>query len=253
MKFYISSLNKLVDLTTEEIEQICHYPNRDRLQKEAKRFISQIFAKKNKSYLKQTYGTADVNIVFANDAFMDYCVDLFRGCENCGLSEEDLWKTLLPDALKTCKDYFRHDEEQQAEALRKKLLPKKQKKEAVAQMTKAAFPEYLIKSFKNGEVFMSDEHGELRPLVKLEKQLVKDFERKHGSIVFHVLTPEWFMDTLCFLCVSPYEEDFESDREDLKDRIPLAWVYNLADPSRSGLKIIEIEKSDCGGFVAQIL
>ena len=56
---------------------------------------------------------------------------------------------------------------------------------------------------------------------------IKEFEKEHTSIVYHVmLAPTEFGDMLSLLYVSPHQEEWERDIEELKEGYPLAYCIN---------------------------
>ena len=51
-----------------------------------------------------------------------------------------------------------------------------------------------------------------------------------------------------YLYVSKHEEEWEQDREDLKNRMPLAYTFSFDDPQLSEIGYIVIEKTMAGGL-----
>ena len=86
-----------------------------------------------------------------------------------------------------------------------------------------------------------------------EKALVHKFEQEYNALVYHVIH------TLCnirndehemysMLYVSNYPEEWEMDREMLKDNIAYAYVYNATDPVLSEIGSIAVQPVN-GGLV----
>lgn len=60
-----------------------------------------------------------------------------------------------------------------------------------------------------------------------EQKQVEDFEKQYNSLVYMVIRSFTEFGTLdSYLYVSQYKEEWEQDRQDLKDKSPLCYVYN---------------------------
>lgn len=79
--------------------------------------------------------------------------------------------------------------------------------------------------------------------------LIEEFERKWSVMVYHCqLTHTTFGDILSLLYVTKDEEEWEQDRQDIKDGIAYAKCINLSDETLSDYGYIGI-KSSMGGIV----
>ena len=77
---------------------------------------------------------------------------------------------------------------------------------------------------------------------------IKRFEEKHQSTVYHAIyTPTSHGRILSLLYVSPHQEEWKMDRDDLNnDGRPLAYCINLDDDTSSEFGAIQIAKANGG-------
>ena len=109
----------------------------------------------------------------------------------------------------------------------------------------------VINEFKNEEKLNRSEHGWgiLYWLNDEEKQLVSDFENEHkGYLVYHVIKTKTldFGTVYDLLYVTPYEEEWQLEREDLK--INLVMSYTITEFAESG----HIKVKSINGGLARI-
>ena len=130
------------------------------------------------------------------------------------------------------------------------------KQEAVFRMQQLGIMPECIEAFENGKLWESETNsipGAMYELDGKEKALVRKFEQEYNALVYHVIH------TLCnirndnhemysMLYVSNYPEEWEMDREMLKDNIAYAYVYNATDPDLSEIGSIAIQPVN-GGLV----
>lgn len=117
-----------------------------------------------------------------------------------------------------------------------KEISKKEKmmQEAVKRMEALHIISNAISEFKKGIINKSEYGGFLYWLNDKEKELVKKFQEDTGAIVYAcILNHMEFGDCLSLLYVSPHEEEWEYDREDLKDQCPFVYVHNFNAPELS--------------------
>lgn len=77
--------------------------------------------------------------------------------------------------------------------------------------------------------------------------VIKQFEGKHNSVVYHaILTPLTYGRMFSILYVSPHTEEWERDRKELAEGLPLAYCMNLDDSTTSEFGTIQIERSNGG-------
>lgn len=101
--------------------------------------------------------------------------------------------------------------------------------EALHRMKTLKLHENVIKEFReNGKLNLSDMGGILFWLDESEERMVREWERKTDNIVYHVIK-SYFSFGLCysFLYVSPHQDEWEYDKEDIKAGCPLAYVKNV--------------------------
>lgn len=137
----------------------------------------------------------------------------------------------------------------------------KQKAEAIERMKMLNLMDGVIEEFKDKDILELSERmnamfdaclywttNDTYPGLTEE---IKKFEKESKSLVYHVqLTHLEFGDCYAFLYVSPYEEEWETDREDIRLGQPLVYVWNASDPLMSEYGSIGIKPSM--GGVARI-
>ena len=109
------------------------------------------------------------------------------------------------------------------------ITNEQKKQEALERMKMLSLYPNIIREFeKDGIVNMSENGGFLYWLDDEQKEFVSDFEEENNALVYHVIhnyTEAGEM--LTFLYVSDYEEEWEADRDDLKEGYTCAYVKNL--------------------------
>ena len=79
--------------------------------------------------------------------------------------------------------------------------------------------------------------------------IIKEIEEQQNILVYHaILTPTIDGTHLTLLYVSQYQEEWQGDRNDLNEGIPLAYCINLADEQMAEFGGIQIAGS-MGGIV----
>lgn len=131
-----------------------------------------------------------------------------------------------------------------------KITIEKKKQEAIERMKTLNLYPNVIKEFeKENIVNMSENGGFLYWLNDEQKEIVSAFEDEHDVLVYHVIHNFTQMgEMLTFLYVSDDEEEWEYDREDLKDGYACAYVKNLTDDMCSEFGSVCIEPR-IGGLV----
>ena len=119
------------------------------------------------------------------------------------------------------------------------------KKEAVARMKNLGMFPQVVKEFEeDGVLEQSENGGYLYWLDDDAKEMGSRFERETGCLVYHVIlsyTSIGKMYSLLYVCSE--EEEWEMDREDLKEGIAIAHVINTT---------MDIEESGCIGIKPRI-
>lgn len=102
-----------------------------------------------------------------------------------------------------------------------------QKAEAIKRMKALKMYPECIREFSESKLNRSEFGGILYWLNEEERQMVENFEKEYGAKVYHVIK-NIYRDTgnplYSLLYVSENKEEWELDREDLKDGYPFAYV-----------------------------
>ncbi len=78
-------------------------------------------------------------------------------------------------------------------------------------------------------------------------KIVKEFEEKHKALVYHaILVPTVFGNTFNLLYVTEEKKEWQEDKEQLKEGLPLVYVVNLDDPVCSEFGGIQIGSANGG-------
>lgn len=107
-----------------------------------------------------------------------------------------------------------------------------------------------INAFKEGKIWESEGFGALYELRPEEQQIIDVFEHEHkGYKVYHMIHNKFeFGECYSILYVSNNEDEWEQDREDIKDGYAFVYVANIDEPYCSEFGSIGI-KSQFGGLV----
>lgn len=125
----------------------------------------------------------------------------------------------------------------------------KQKEEAVKRMKFLELNEKAIEEFEEGKLNKSELVGFLYWLDEEEEKMVRKWEEETGNLAYHlILSNTSFGRLLTVLYVSKYEEEWESDHEDLKHEVAIAYVFNLDTPMFSEYGRIGFKKN-IGGLI----
>ena len=102
--------------------------------------------------------------------------------------------------------------------------------EALERMKKLQLMDCVTRDFRNdGVLYESEGMGALYFLNEDEQKYVDDFEKSSDCLVYHVIhNMTNFGELYSMLYVSPYEEEWEYDREDLESGIVMANVLNVS-------------------------
>lgn len=124
------------------------------------------------------------------------------------------------------------------------------KAEAIERMKVLKMNEKAVRDFRDDDrVNKSDHFGALTGLNKHEKAVVKEFEEKHDTVVYHVIHQFTNIGELnSLLYVSLDDSEWEMDREDLTEGQALAYVVNKTCPNCSEFGSIGV-KSSFGGVI----
>lgn len=109
-----------------------------------------------------------------------------------------------------------------------------QLKECLNRLKLSGLCQEVIADFQKGELYKTERLGILYYLNERELAVVRDFEKKHNAVVYHTLhTTTEFGELLAILYVGQYKEEWQTDREDLKQGIAFSYVHNLTCPEYS--------------------
>ena len=125
-----------------------------------------------------------------------------------------------------------------------------QKQEAIERMKMLDIYEPAIKEFENENVINVSEHGGiLFWLNEKQQKIVKEFEEHYNAVVYHLLhNYTEFGELYSLLYVSEHEEEWDYDKDDIKQHYAFAYVKNINDETCSEFGSIGI-KSQFGGLV----
>ena len=125
-----------------------------------------------------------------------------------------------------------------------------QKQEAIERMKMLKLSPNIIKEFeKENTLNLSEKGGILYWLDSDQQAIVDEFETEHDALVYHVIHNfTEFGGLYSLLYVSKHEEEWETDREDLKDGYAFVYVKNVDDNWCSEFGSICI-KPQYGGLV----
>lgn len=125
------------------------------------------------------------------------------------------------------------------------------KNEALARMVSWGIYAPIVRQFQKDDI-VSESAPPLGACFWLEgEQLerVKAFEEKNDALVYHVIHSFTnFGEMEAYLYVSDYPEEWEMDREDLKEGQQLAYVYNNSMPDCSEFGTIGVARTPAAGL-----
>ena len=117
--------------------------------------------------------------------------------------------------------------------------------EAATRMKDLKILDNVIREFENGTLNCSERIGILFWLNDSQKELVEQFEKRTGHLVYHVIRSfTGIGEMLTLLFVSKYKEDWEGERSMLnKEGYTFAYVENVDFPECSEMGGVVIEPS----------
>ena len=131
------------------------------------------------------------------------------------------------------------------------IYPRELKKEeAIRRMKSMHIMPDAIKLFAREDKILVSEnpHGFMYEANQEQSQLIADFEAEHHALVYHanlVHTRE-MGDLLSLFYVSNNLEEWEMDRDDIKENFALVYCVNLAIPEFSEFGTIEFRPTNGG-------
>ena len=134
-----------------------------------------------------------------------------------------------------------------------KISREKKKEEAIQRMKELGIINDAIKQFKDDDIVMVSEPpiGGLYWLDDEQKKIVDDFEKENDALVFMVVKAFTnFGNMLSLLFISDYEEEWEMDRDGIKDNIVMSYTINETTPEFSEFGSIGVKRVG-GGLIRQ--
>lgn len=130
------------------------------------------------------------------------------------------------------------------------MTKQEQKQEAIERMKMLKLYPNIIKEFEKENIVNLSENGGILYWLDSDQQAIVDsFETEHNALVYHVIHSHTeFGELYSLLYVSKYEDEWETDREDLKDGYAFVYVKNVDDDSCSEFGSICF-KPQFGGLV----
>ena len=122
--------------------------------------------------------------------------------------------------------------------------------EAIKRMKLLKLDNSCIEAFIKGKVWESEGYGALYEVNQKEQKLIDNFEKNHPNcLVYHMIHNIFeFGECYSMLYVSGDKEEWEQDKQDIKDGYTFAWVENVDLDWCSEFGSIAI-KSQFGGLV----
>ena len=101
--------------------------------------------------------------------------------------------------------------------------------EAIERMKLLKLDSHCIEAFCAGNIWESEGYGALYELTDKEQNLVDKFQKEHeGCYVYHVIHNKFeFGECYSMLDVSSDTDEWEQDKQDIKDGYAFAWVENV--------------------------
>ena len=122
--------------------------------------------------------------------------------------------------------------------------------EAIKRMKLLKLDNSCIEAFVKGKVWESEGYGALYEVNQKEQELIDNFEKNHPNcLVYHIIHNVFeFGECYSMLSVSPDTNEWQRDKEDIKEGYVFAYVENIDDEWCSEFGSIAI-KSQFGGLV----
>ena len=101
--------------------------------------------------------------------------------------------------------------------------------EAIERMKLLKLDNSCIEAFTKGKVWESEGYGALYEVNQKEQELIDNFEKNHPNcLVYHMIHNVFeFGECYSMLYVSSDKEEWEQDKQDIKDGYTFAWVENV--------------------------
>ena len=122
--------------------------------------------------------------------------------------------------------------------------------EAIERMKLLKLDKDCIEAFTKGKVWESEGYGALYEVKDKEQFIIDKFEAHHeGCLVYHMIHNKYeFGECYSILYVSPDTDEWQRDKEDIKEGYVFAYVENIDDDWCSEFGSIAI-KPQFGGLM----
>ena len=122
--------------------------------------------------------------------------------------------------------------------------------EAIKRMKLLKLDTSCIEAFCAGNVWESEGYGALYEVNQEEQEIIDNFEKNHPNcLVYHMIHNVYeFGECYSMLYVSPDKDEWQQDKEDIKDGYVFAYVENIDDDWCSEFGSIAI-KPQFGGLM----
>lgn len=128
-------------------------------------------------------------------------------------------------------------------------MNERMKKEAVKRLKRWGVLESTVKNFSENGIVNISEFGLIYPLNSNQKKVIKEFEEKNKTLVYHVVHAFTSIGELyVLLYVSPYEDEWAYDDAMQSENQAMAYVINVDVPEFSEYGSVGI-KEQFGGLV----
>lgn len=118
----------------------------------------------------------------------------------------------------------------------------KQKIEAIERMYILDLHKDVVIAFTNQDIIFQSVQGRLCRIDDQTRKELLDWQIQTGNLVYHVIHNVFqFGECLSILFVSKYEDEWECERIDLENGVPLVYVRNIDDDWRSEYGSIRIK------------
>ena len=100
--------------------------------------------------------------------------------------------------------------------------------EAIERMKMLKLDRKCIETFTKGKVWESEGYGALYEVNQEEQEIIDNFEKNHPNcLVYHMIHNVYeFGECYSMLYVSSDTDEWQQDKEDIKDGYVFAYVYN---------------------------
>ena len=122
--------------------------------------------------------------------------------------------------------------------------------EAIERMKLLKLDNSCIEAFAKGKVWESEGYGALYEVNQKEQKIIDKFETNHENcLVYHMIHNKYdFGECYSILYVSSDKEEWQRDKEDIKDGYVFAYVENIDDDWCSEFGSIAVKPS-IGGLL----